>query len=115
MKVKFSLSFSWGEVNWFNKDHWQKFLPEDIIRCLFDFTEVKAFECSFNEKERYWEVRVSIPPMTTENFTKAFAQALFKHYKRTEANIEISQMKLESKKETDQLRTAIVIKKIEGK
>jgi len=114
MKVRFSLYFLGGEMDWYNKDHWQKFLPEDLMRCLIDFTEVKEFQCNFNEKERCWDVKATIPPMTIGNFEENMKAALLKYYKRSEVRIGVPEMKLE-KKEIGQFTTALVMSNIEGK
>jgi len=114
MKVKFTVRFKNGDVNWFNKDHWQTFSQDDVLRCLIDFTEVKEFFCNFDSKERMWIAKVTIPPMTASNFIDKFEEVLERIYKRRDGAVNVSEVKLE-KGEIGKWTTAYTMKKIEGK
>lgn len=114
MKIKFSVHFKYGEVNWYNKDHWERFTADDILRCLIDFTEVREYACDFEDKDRMWKAKVTIPAMTTSNFVEKFKEALDKYYGRHEPiDVIVIEMKLE-KGEVSKFTTALLMKKIEG-
>lgn len=114
MKVKFTMHFKYGDVNWYNKDHWEKFTVDDILRCLIDFTDVKEFQCEFNSENRSWDAKLTIPPMTTTDFVTKFEAVLEKLYKtQHEVDILVSEVKLE-KGEVSKFTTALLMKKIEG-
>jgi len=112
MKLKFSLRFPGGEIYYCKKDHYEKFTADHIFRCLLDFTEVKDYACVFNDKERRWDVKITLPPMSATNFENKFKEALGKFYNK-DASIHILEINVQ-RNETGKFTTSLVMKKIEG-
>jgi len=113
MKVKFTMHFKYGDVNWYNKDHWEKFTVDDILRSLIDFTEVKEFQCTFDSENRSWISKLIVPPMTTVAFDTKLRASLERLYKKKEVEVIVSEVKLE-KGEVSKFTTVLLMKKLGG-
>jgi hypothetical protein len=112
MRVKLRIGFPYGEALWWNKDHYERITSDNILRCLLDFTEVRAFNCVFNYKDHTFTVTADLSPLTEKQLVDNFRETFAKLFKKNQVMVTVLERHL-SRKETEQVVTALMMEKLE--
>jgi len=111
MKVKLYVRCRYGDLNWFNGDHWQRLTSDDILRCLLSFTEVTSFNSTFNYKDHSWIAVVDIIPLTERMIVRNLQEEFQRLFKK-DVDVEVLERKL-GKGETKKVITSLMMEKLE--